>query len=94
MNGDWSPEGFVPLARDVLGVPEALLPEFTKVLERISATAPEDRDQVVEVPLGEWVKENISQPEVRTAVLTMAKTIYCQYPEQASAGRITSPSTP
>ena len=88
VNGDWSPEGFVPLARDVLGVPEALLPDFNKVLERISATMPEDRDRVVEVPLGEWVEENIPQPEVRTAVLTMAKTIYCQYPEQASAGRI------
>lgn len=88
VNGDWSPEGFVPLARDVLGVPEAHLPDFMKVLERISATTPEDRDEVVEVPLGEWVEQNVAEPAVRRAVLTMAKTIYCQYPERASAGRI------
>ena len=88
VNGDWSPEGFVPLARDVLGVPEALLPDFMKVLERISATTPDERDEVVEVPLGDWVDENVAEPAVRRAVLAMAKTIYCQYPERASAGRI------
>ncbi len=88
VNGEWSPEGFVPLARDVLGVPEALLPDFSKTLERLSSASPEEIDQYVEVPLGEWVKENIEQPEIQRAVLNMAKTVYCQYPERASAGRI------
>jgi phytoene dehydrogenase-like protein len=86
--GDWSPEGFVPLARDVLGVPAAQMPEFMKVMERIAGSTAEERDAVVEVPLGEWVERNVSAPEVRTAVLTMAKTIYCEHPERASAGRI------
>ena len=40
VNGEWSPEGFVPLARDVLGVPEALLPDFSKILERLSSASP------------------------------------------------------
>jgi phytoene dehydrogenase-like protein len=86
--GDWSPEGFVPLARDVLGVPAAQMPEFMKVMERIAGSTAEERDGVVEVPLGEWVERNVSAPEVRAAVLTMAKTIYCEHPERASAGRI------
>jgi phytoene dehydrogenase-like protein len=88
VNGDWSPEGFVPLARDVLGVPMGLMPDFTKLLERIAGSTLEDQDEVVEVPLGEWVKENVAAPELRGAVLAMAKAIYCQYPERASAGRI------
>ena len=86
--GDWSPEGFVSLARDVLGVPAEQMPEFAKVMERIAGSTPEERQEVVEVPLGEWVLHNVDEPEIRTAVLTMAKTIYCQYPERASAGRI------
>ena len=64
------------------------MPDFSKVLERIAAATAADLDETVEVPLGEWVQENIDAPEIRRAVLTMAKTIYCQYPERASAGRI------
>ncbi|NQZ96718.1 MAG: NAD(P)-binding protein [Myxococcales bacterium] len=86
--GDWSPEGFVPLARDVLGVPVELMSEFSKVMERIAGSTAEEQQEVVEVPLGEWVEQNVDEPEIRAAVLTMAKTIYCQYPERASTGRI------
>jgi phytoene dehydrogenase-like protein len=88
VNGDWSPEGFVPLARDVLGVPVPLMADFNKLMERIAGSTLEDQEAVVEVPLGEWVKENVDRPELRGAVLNMAKAIYCQYPERASAGRI------
>jgi phytoene dehydrogenase-like protein len=88
VDANWSPEGFIPLARNVFGVPEALLPDFSKAMERIAGTTPEQQDEVVEVPLGEWVEKNIDKPEIRRAVLTMAKTIYCQYPERASTGRI------
>jgi phytoene dehydrogenase-like protein len=88
VHGDWSPEGFVPLARDVYGVPESLLGDYAKVLERIAGATREQIDQNVEVTLGDWVKEHVERPELQRAVLMMAKTIYCQYPERASAGRI------
>jgi len=88
VNGDWSPEGFIPLARDVLGVPLPLMPDFSKLMERIAGSTLADQEAVVEMPLGTWVKEQIDRPELRAAVLNMAKTIYCQYPERASAGRI------
>ena len=57
-------------------------------IERIAGSTTEDQDAVVEVPLGVWVEKNVERPELRTAVLNMAKAIYCQYPERASAGRI------
>jgi hypothetical protein len=88
VNGDFDTEGFVSLAREGLGVPEALLPDFMKIMARISSADPEEVEAVVEVPLGQWVEDNIEEPAVRTGVLNVAKTIYCQYPERASAGRI------
>jgi phytoene dehydrogenase-like protein len=88
VNGDWSPEGFVALAREVLGVPLELMADFSKLMERIAGATLEQQEAAVEVPLGEWVARNIERPELRRAVLNMAKTIYCQYPERASAGRI------
>ena len=86
--GDWTPEGFVTLARDVFGVPEAQLSEFSKLLARLAEASEEERTAAVEVPLAEWLPRNVPDPALRRAILTMAKTIYCQYPERASAGRI------
>jgi phytoene dehydrogenase-like protein len=88
VDGDWSPEGFVPLARDVLGVPLELMGEFSKLMERIAGATLEQQEAAVEVPLGQWVERHVERPELRAAVLNMARTIYCQYPERASAGRI------
>ena len=85
---NWSPEGFGPLAREVFGLSEDLIPGFTKTLELLARSTPEQRRAAVEVPLGEWLPANVEHPELRRAVLLMAKTIYCQYPERASAGRI------
>jgi phytoene dehydrogenase-like protein len=88
IDGAWSPEGFLGLARGVFGLPEALLPDFAKLLDRLAQASPAERRAAVEVPLGEWLPGTVPDPRLRRAVLLMAKTIYCQYPERASAGRI------
>ena len=86
--GDWSPKGLLPLARGVFGVPEAMIPDFAKALARLGGASDDERAAAVEVPLGQWLLLNISEPAIQRAILTMAKTIYCQYPERASTGRI------
>ncbi|MCH2171392.1 FAD-dependent monooxygenase [Myxococcota bacterium] len=88
VDGDWSPRGFNRLAREVLGVPEALLPAFGEALGKLSGTTVEQRDAAIEQTLEAWIAENVQHPEIGRAVLTMAKTIFCEYPERASAGRL------
>jgi phytoene dehydrogenase-like protein len=87
-DGGWSPAGFLRLAREVFELPDALLPEFAKLLDRLGGASPEERRAAVEVPLGDWLPRHVPDPRLRRAVLLLAKTIYCQYPERASAGRI------
>lgn len=87
--GDWTPEAFANMARQVFGVSEEKMPEFEAVLnEKIAGASPEERERNVPVTLAEWLPKNVQSEEVRNAILTMAKTIYCQYPERASTGRI------
>ncbi len=87
-DGGFGPRGFLALAREVFGLPEALLPEFAKLLDRLGSASPEERRAAVPVPLGAWLPEHVPDPRLRRAVLLLVKTIYCQYPERASAGRI------
>ena len=84
----WSPEGFAPLARDVFGLSDEAIPDFLKTLDAIGSSTPAEWDANVEVPLAEWLPAHVEREDVRRAVLWMAKTVYCQYPERASAGRI------
>jgi len=88
VDGAFDTEGFVSLALEGLGVPEAHLAEFMKVMARISSATHDEMAAAIETPLSEWLERNVEEPAVRAGVLNVAKTIYCQYPERASAGRI------
>jgi phytoene dehydrogenase-like protein len=87
-HANWSPEGFAPLAREVFGLSDAALPDFLKTLDAFASSTPAQWQAAVEVPLSEWLPASVARADVRRAVLLMAKTVYCQYPERASASRI------
>ena len=88
--GDWSPRGFASLARDVFGVSEAAMPEFGKVLAALAGASPDERRAAIPQTLVQWLADGDVSPEVATAVYTMAKTVFCEYPERAAVGRLMS----
>lgn len=88
--GDFSPGGFARLASEAFGVTADQMPDFLAVMARLSGAGSEQREAALETPLGEWLDAADSSPGVRRAILVMVKTIFCEYPERASAGRLMS----
>jgi phytoene dehydrogenase-like protein len=86
--GSWGAKGFLEMARDVFGCPAELLPEFIKVLAGLGGTSAVEQRAAVPQQLGAWLEREVSDPEVREAILTMTRVIYCEFPEQASLGRL------
>lgn len=88
--GDFSPKGFSRLASEAFGVSPDQMPDFLAVMARLSGAKPEERESALETPLGDWLEVARVGPEIRRAILVMVKTIFCEYPERASAGRLMS----
>ncbi len=53
VDGDWSAQGFVAMARDAFGCPQAALPDFMKSLGRLTAATPEERRAQIPIPFGD-----------------------------------------
>ena len=85
---EWTPEGFANLARRAFACPEEGLADFSVALDRISNTTPEERDAAVEVALSDWLMGNVPNRAVHPAFLNMVKSMFSQFPERASAGRL------
>jgi len=88
--GDFSPAGFARLASEAFGVSPDQMSEFLDVMGRLSSASAAERAQLLETPVGDWLEALRLPPEIRRAVLVMVKTIFCEYPERASAGRLMS----
>ena len=88
--GDFSPAGLSRLASEAFGVTPDQMPDFLAMLGRLAGAGSEEREAALETPLGDWLDAADSSPAVRRAVLVMVKTIFCEYPERASAGRLMS----
>ncbi len=88
VDGHWGAKGFVRLAREALGCPEALIPDLAKLLAQLAGTSAEERRAAIPLPLVDWLARHAAHPELRRAVLTLVTVIYCEHPERASAGRL------
>ena len=85
---EWTPEGFGKLARSAFDCPESALVDFGAALEAVSSSSAEAQEAALEVSLGDWLRENVANPAVHTPFLNMVKSMFCQFPERASAGRL------
>ena len=85
---EWTPDGFARLAREAFACPESDLPDFSAALARVSSSTPEQQEAALEVPLGDWLRENVPNTAVHTPFLNMVKSMFSQFPERASAGRL------
>lgn len=78
-------ESFDRIAREILGCerPAAL----REVVERWAAVPLDESRALQEVALGDWLTENVPEPELRTALLRYVAMTWHRHPEQASVGR-------
>ena len=88
--GSWGASGFIKMAQDVFGCPEERLADLTRVLAALGGASPAEQRAAVPQRLGDWLEREVSDPAVRSAILTMTRVIYCELPEQASVGRLMS----
>ena len=46
------------------------------------------RQAALEIPLGDWLQAEVSNPSVGLALSNMVKSMYSEFPERASLGRL------
>jgi hypothetical protein len=85
---EWTPEGFAKLASAAFACPADALADFGAALERVSTSSPEEQEAALEMPLGEWLHKTVPNAAVHLPFLNMVKSMFCQFPERASAGRL------
>ncbi len=88
LDGRWGRGGFIEMAREIFGCPQEELPEFIRTLNAIAGATAAERRAAIPVQLGPWLDANVQSPAVRKALLTMVTVIYCEYPAEASVGRL------
>ncbi|MCH2170284.1 FAD-dependent oxidoreductase [Myxococcota bacterium] len=85
---EWTPEGFANAARGAYACPEEALPDFLEALNRFTHSTPEQQDAAFEMTLGEWLPANVPNTAAHAPLLNMVRSMFSQYPERASAGRL------
>ena len=88
VEGSWGAKGFMGLARDAFGCPEAMLPAFGRALAALARASEGERRAAIPLPFADWLTANVAEAEVRSALLTLVTVVYCENPERASAGRV------
>jgi phytoene dehydrogenase-like protein len=88
LDGRWGAGGFIKMAKEIFGCPEEDLPEFIATLAAISGASEAERHAAIPMRLGPWLEANVKSSAVRRALLTMVTVIYCEYPADASLGRL------
>lgn len=86
--GNWGAGGFVKMARDVFGCSEQRLPDLINVLARLGSADAAERRAAIPERLGDWLQREVADAEVRNAILTMTRVIFCESATQASVGRL------
>ena len=85
---DWGVEGFSEMAVDAFGCRPGVVGSFVDAITELGNASEQDREAAKETPLGTWLETNISEPSVKTAILNMVKSLYSEFPERASLGRL------
>ena len=85
---DWGPEGFERLAVRGFGCAPEDLAEFNRTVERLGGTPPAERERAMGVQLGDWMEAEVPNPSVRRALGNLVKSLYSEFPERASLGRL------
>lgn len=85
---DWGVEGFSKLAVDAFGCRPDAVSGFVEAITTLSRTSRTERQAAVETTVGDWLAANVADDSVRTAILNMVKSMYSEFPERASLGRM------
>jgi len=88
--GAWNGSGFLALARDGLGCPEAKLADLAKTLAELASASEAERRAAIPITLRAWCAERVPDTELRRVLQTLVATIFCERPEDASIGRLMS----
>ena len=86
--GKWGPEGFLQMSTAIFGCPEDEVNTLMTIVMKLAMADTAEREAMLPVSMIEWLKGETDSRAVQTAVLTMLKVVYCEFPERASTGRV------
>jgi phytoene dehydrogenase-like protein len=85
---EWGAAGFARLAVQAFGCEPDAVEEFSATVARLSAASAEERHAALETPFGDWLEANVPNASVRRALGNMVKSLYSEFPERVSLGRL------